>query len=947
MTRHALYTRLLGMLVVIMLASLFVTPSLHAQKWSIEAEDRASTVTWTDGMADIVATRGLTLWCADRMEGNTTIEYEARIVTDPRFTNADGTQRVSDLNCFWMAQKRGGMGARFENNYANTLYYIGYGGNSNTTTRFRRYTGDRRGVTDASFRPIVQTEYTDATHLLVPDHWYRIRLEQTDGHARCYVDGKLIVDYADPQPLTSGYFAFRTTAAHAQLRNFKYTCRNVDAEPIVLRWIGGKGQGNVTFGVPFAKGEITKTDFCITTNHGTELDFDTWTLARWPDGSVKWQAFATSVPAGVDSCFITKGKSRKVRSAADFPPLPDINITLNNRLCPLRHVDVERQGNVMRTLRLTFDYITLRAYQYSGSSEIKLVNTLFVDSLLNQEGLSELSLHISVPMHGSAYQRYIDFGTQHMDVQPLLARRFINLQWMDPSTQQTLKNIAQWDGFRLTQLTPYAFSIRKRATDRSPWIGTIEGRQHDGSVTIGDSSNHTTVRIDDFWQSYPASIQVDKARSDTAIVTLSLYAPQAEPFSFEHYDTIAHTLEAAYEDIQPGMSTALGIARTSTIFINPESRSQLVCTPEYLHRKRAFGIWSLPSRETERDSVIEQALDGIMQFYKTEIERNHWYGFFNYGDVMHAYDASRDEWRYDVGGYAWDNTELGTPAMLWYQFLRTGDADVWTMAVAMTRHCSEVDSYHFGPFAGTGSRHNVSHWGCGAKEARVSEAFWNQFYYYLTADDRIGDIMHEVAEADTLLYTLDPMRLAQPRGIYPCTAPARLRLGPDWLAYAGNWFFEYERTGNRRYLDKLTAGMQSISRLPHGFYTGPLALGYDPATGIITTDADTSLIATNHLMPIMGGFETVNQMEQSLEQPEFFASWLDHAANYHRLSRNNFLIPRLKAYAGWRMGNERLKRDAWNDLMNHIPLRNRMVVWTNDCATWTLDAIFLKETINR
>ena len=37
---------------------------------------------------------------------------------------------------------------------------------------------------------------------------------------------------------------------------------------------------------------------------------------------------------------------------------------------------------------------------------------------------------------------------------------------------------------------------------------------------------------------------------------------------------------------------------------------------------------------------------------------------------------------------------------------------------------------------------------------------------------------------------LDPMRLAQPRSEYPCTAPARLRIGPDWLAYAGNWMTE-------------------------------------------------------------------------------------------------------------------------------------------------------------
>ena len=38
--------------------------------------------------------------------------------------------------------------------------------------------------------------------------------------------------------------------------------------------------------------------------------------------------------------------------------------------------------------------------------------------------------------------------------------------------------------------------------------------------------------------------------------------------------------------------------------------------------------------------------------------------------------------------------------------------------------------------------------------------------------------MTEVKDADQKLYTLDPMRLAQPRSQYPCTAPARLRIVP-------------------------------------------------------------------------------------------------------------------------------------------------------------------------
>lgn len=970
---------------------------LNAQQWTVEAEDAQSYVKWdAKGVADIYAPKGLTLWCNDLMEGNTVIEYEAMIMADKTLRDEtkpcrilqtdkggakkgksakhDEALRISDLNCFWMADRMNSCGARFVNNYALSMYYVGYGGNYNTTTRFRRYNGDARGVDSAQYRPGILKEYTDPAHLLVPDKWYSIRLEQIDGKVRYYVDGELLVDYLDLKPLVRGYFGFRTTFAHARLRNFRYRCDNPDERPIVLRNVAGNGtttsSSGTVFGVPFAKGEQAlpanrmeqERPFTITTDKGIALPFDTWRLASWNDGSAKWQAFAVVVPEGTDSLLLTRQPSMAVngnRMARHFAQLPSFQVTLNGKVQPVLTSAVEQQGNVLRVEKYTGRNFIIRAYIYSNSDVIKLTHTLLVDSVLNKEGLHELALKFRVPMHGKAYERFVRFDDRSMSVQPLVARRRIDLERMDSVTRSMLRNIAQWDEFRLSQLSPNGYSIRKRATSLSPWIGTMEGNRSRGEVTVGDSTASMTFMLKDFWQSYPSTLLVTNARQDTATVSICLYSPEAEPYSFEHYDTIAHTLEAAYEDVQPGLSTAWGIGRTSEIFIHagsaPVCETAFVPTPEYLHRKHAFGIWSLPTMETGRDTLIENTLTHIMDFYDREIERHGWYGYFNYGDVMHAYDEVRDEWRYDVGGFAWDNTELGTPAMLWYQFLRTGSPLVWRMATAMTRHCSEVDTYHFGPHAGLGSRHNVVHWGCGAKESRVSEAWWNRFMYYLTGDRRLGDIMDEVVQSDTLLYTLDPMRLAEPRSLYPCTAPARLRLGPDWLGYASNWFTDWERRADHRSGTlserKLFAGINSISGLREGFFTGPKALGYDPATGIITCEADSTVRNTNHLLAIMGGFEFMNELEQYISSPRFFQVWLDHARKYKpyalKISRNNFRVPRLAAYAGWRLGDDRLKQDAWDDLLNNIPLRRRTQIWTNDCATWTLDAIFMKEVTGK
>ena len=960
----------------LLLTCLLLTISILANakgEWWTEAEDASSTVTTKDGVTTIIAPKGLTLWNKNKMTGNTIIEYDARIVSDPQFRNDKGEIRISDLNCFWMADKCGGYGGKFANNYALKMYYMGYGGNWNTTTRFRRYTGYAPTVEEEWLKPIILREYTDADHLIKADHWYHIRLEAIDGRVRYIIDGECLVDYIDPHPLKSGYFGFRTTLAHAEMKNFTYSCVNPDNGGITLKWIGGKGQGAVTFGVPFDQGEINGRNnaFMLKTDKGESINFETRTLASWPDGSCKWQAFTAVIPQDVDSCVLSvdfdysqrRPQARRLRSQrhphqnkvgkgiCDVEGIiPPFSVTLNHKTSPIRKHIIERQGYISTVHKYTGDNFIIRAYTYRGSRQVTFVHTLLVDSTLNKEGLNELSIHFKVPMHGEAYERYVQFDDRTpMSVQPLIARRPIDMERKDPNTLHALRHIAKWDGFRLSQLSSNGYSIRKRATSLNPWIGTIEGTRSNGRVEIGDSTSATVFRLKDFWQSYPSTLQVDNARGDSATVTVSLYSPEAEAYSFAHYDTIAHSLESSYEDVQPGMSTAWGIARTSTLYINPDSdeESILLPTPAYLHRKRAFGIWSLPVRENSRDSLVEGTLDGIMDFYEREIERNGWYGFFNYGDVMHGYDASRDQWRYDVGGYAWDNTELASPSMFWYQFLRTADRRIWRMAEAMTRHCSEVDTYHAGPHAGLGSRHNVVHWGCGAKESRISEAWWNRFMYYLTADERLGDIMHEVADADTLLYTLDPMRLAQPREKYPCSAPARLRIGPDWVGYASNWLTEWERTGNLKYRDKLLAGMNSIVSLPNHFFQGPMALGYDPSTGIISTDMPDEQ-TTNHLMPIMGGFELINELQLSIDNPQFFYLWRIHNSQYKEkafeIKRNKFRIPRLQAYAAWQ-GNAPTAKAAWASLLGNLPLAPKPTLWTNDCATWTMDAIFMQETL--
>ena len=1053
-----------------------------AKYWRVESESPDYRVSFRGDTCEILSPKGLTLWRKEKMKAGMTVEYDACVVDEGR----DG-DRLSDMNCFWLASdpKAKDLWARadwrsgiFLRCYTLQMYYLGYGGNHNSTTRFRRYNGDEAGVEDAAKRPGILKEYTDANHLLKANHWYHWKIESKQGHTRIFVDGECIVDYLDPQPLQEGWFGFRTTLSRTRVTGFKAyetPVLSYRTSGVPLHWVD-QGDGSpdqsqcerdqenrpldqpVSFGVPFFQGELK--DVSQLTLSGDILT-DTWVNACWPDGSVKWAGLAAVVPAGSNDLAVVQ-RSKKQKQAGGLriddnqgqlvvntgrltAYLPKSGNCVIDSLCldgtrvggqaqlvasaadgdymsQLKRVSVERAGLVRAVIKLegvhksrNRDWLpfTVRLYFYAGSEQVRMVHTFIYNGDEHKDMISSLGVRFKVPLREEVYNRHIAFATDQTDgqvgvwtepVQPLDGRRDLrigergnrrNLQaeqmageripayeTFNEQNRHLLDHWAKWDGYRLSQLTDNSFSIRKRATDVSPWIGTFTGTHAPGYAFVGDVSGGLGVGLKDFWQSYPSTIQVDKARSDEAELTMWLWSPEAEPMNLCHYDTIAHDLIASYEDVQEGMSTPYGIARTSTLWLIPSdgyhgkadfatmaaqttADSHLLPTPEYLYEKRAFGVWSLPGQRNQ----VEQRLEQYITFYQKAIEQNKWYGLWNYGDIMHAYDPERHSWRYDVGGFAWDNTELATPMWLWYNFLRTGRADIWRMAEAMTRHCSEVDTYHIGPFAPLGSRHNVTHWGCGAKEARISQAAFNRFYYYLTTDERTGDLMREQTDADTLLYHLDPMRLAEPISKYPCNAPARLRVGPDWVAYAGNWMTEWERFGILKYRDKIVAGMQSIAELPDGIFTGNLAKGYDPATGRLSYDGDPTLRKTNHLLSIMGGFEVMNELLPMTQVKAFETTWADFARRYKQMAfdiqGSSFPVRRLEAYAAWLDRDAVRAQNTWKALWGQAdnglflsdkshrllppevpaPLDEIDGISSNNAALWSLDAIYMLEVL--
>lgn len=190
------------------------TGKLDTTRWHAEIEPVGNSEVHTENGRLILNTAGgVTVWFKPKLEGNIRIEYDWTVLVDSGLND-----RLSDLNQFWMASdprdanlfKRNG---KFENYDSLSLYYVGFGGNSNTTTRFRKYHGD-------GTKPLLK-EFLDSAHLLQANHAYHIVITVIDGRTTFSVDGEVVFDFADVAPLTRGWFGFRSTGARHGVGGFR------------------------------------------------------------------------------------------------------------------------------------------------------------------------------------------------------------------------------------------------------------------------------------------------------------------------------------------------------------------------------------------------------------------------------------------------------------------------------------------------------------------------------------------------------------------------------------------------------------------------------------------------------------------------------------------------------------------------------------------------------
>lgn len=194
---------------------------LNQDSWIIE-QQRGGKVEFNNNVMEITDAKGCTAWFKHKLIAPVKIEYDVTVIG-----NKGPLDRVSDLNCFWMAndpknpndffkdsKNRQGL---FPNYHHLRLYYVGYGGHNNTKTRFRRYDGNVE-------RPLLpEHDLSDKKFMIVPNKKIHFTLIVNKNHVSYSRDGEAIFTINDSDPYTSGYFGIRTVENHMKIENLKIT----------------------------------------------------------------------------------------------------------------------------------------------------------------------------------------------------------------------------------------------------------------------------------------------------------------------------------------------------------------------------------------------------------------------------------------------------------------------------------------------------------------------------------------------------------------------------------------------------------------------------------------------------------------------------------------------------------------------------------------------------
>ena len=321
-----------------------------------------------------------------------------------------------------------------------------------------------------------------------------------------------------------------TAVAPIAFKSYSANTRNPIANipskgPTKVYWLEGGHpeiiQGTA-FGVPWPNGAHTKkTEFTLQTPSGESVPVQTWVMATWPDGSVKWTGHAIAPGAYTEDYFeVVPGKPAKhrtpvkVESNADHllvdtgtiqcilpykgnaliasvarkekiilkdgvltgsrQDSPEKGATQETFTSAIQKVTIEQSGRIRAVVKIEGKHqtaeqrdwlpFTVRLYFYAGSDDIRMAHTFVYDGDEHQDFISGLGIRFKVVMHDDLYNRHVRFAGER---EGLWAEAVQGLTGLRRDPGQDVRE-AQIQGIKVSDIKTW----NKSVSERIHWVPT-------------------------------------------------------------------------------------------------------------------------------------------------------------------------------------------------------------------------------------------------------------------------------------------------------------------------------------------------------------------------------------------------------------------------------------------------------------------------------------------
>ncbi|MEO1998947.1 MAG: hypothetical protein ABGZ17_27180 [Planctomycetaceae bacterium] len=477
-----------------------------------------------------------------------------------------------------------------------------------------------------------------------------------------------------------------------------------------------RSQWPVTSGIPLAQGALyTAESAALFDTSGREQALQTETLARWPDGSIRWLLldFAidlkaaerktlvlrygpgikrSPVPAPLrlehkqDGLMLTTGPLQVAVSSRQFRPLDAV------------WLDSNRDGQFAETERLTDSHNAGIVLRTPGGKTFRGEQSP-AQITVEQSGPLRACLRIT-GKHAAAQGHMFGYIVR---MHVFRGQPFVKLEYtfVNDNRQQLMSKV---DALELVFRTRHerdehgllggrlSGSSRLFQIDdqRFEIDGKAAGKRSAGWAALGTPRGGVAVGVRDFWQNWPKSLETGPGEMRIGI------CPQ---FPKGLYDGRPVKEECKlYYYLRDGVYTfKMGTARTHELWTTFYSdaadadalgrffratQHPLLAQSTPAHVSASLALGDFPPADARKFARYDAWLNALFQQHLSDREQVREYGLLNYGD-----------W-YNIKWDSWGNLEYDTAHCFFVQYLRTGDRRYFDRAAQAAVHLRDVDVVH-------------------------------------------------------------------------------------------------------------------------------------------------------------------------------------------------------------------------------------------------------------